>query len=181
MFEDASQLNKIYTTIENNAYSVSSKVYNSINSVGKIVDIFENLFSVILLGITGICILLLINYSYGNIKKRYYEIGVLKALGLNTKSVGLIFSFQTVIAGLIICIVSTVMLLTLSSPINLQLSNQLLEYVGNTNLQTILVIQPNALTIVINILVIVSITTLSCFIPFIKLHKIKPKNIILNK
>ena len=176
--DDASQLDKIYDIIENNPYVIESRVYESISLVGYIVGIFEDLFWLLLLSIGGVSVLLLVSYAYGNIKKRYYEIGVLKAIGATTKSVGFVFGLQTVLAGLVISILSSVMLITLCSPINTTISNKLLEFINNSNLSEISIISVNIPTIVINVGVILLVTMASCIIPLIKLNKIKPKNII---
>ena len=180
VLDDASQLNMIYDTLEENAFSVHSKVYDSLHIVGEVVTIFEGLFFLIVIGIAAVCIILLVNYSYGTIRKRRYEIGVLKALGANSKNVALIFSIQMLMVGITICVLSSCMLAFLCAPINLQLSNELLKFVGNTDLQTIQVIQANGWLISLNALTIFAITLLSCILPFIRLNKMKPKNIILN-
>ncbi len=179
--DDATQLDCIYETITNNPYNVQSIVFNSLSSVGDIVDIFEEFFFIIFIGIAGVCLVLLISYAYGNIKKKYYEIGVLKALGATTKNVGFIFSLQTILAGFIICILSNTALLTLYTPINITISDKLLEFVSSNNLGPLNILQVNLPTIIANTLVVLLVTTLTCVIPLLKLHKIKPKNIIANK
>ena len=70
--EDAGQLDKIYDVIEGNPYTIQSRVYKSISQVGYIVQIFDDLFWLILLAVGGISVILLVSYAYGNIKKRYY-------------------------------------------------------------------------------------------------------------
>ena len=180
-FDDSSQLAPIYDTINSGPYSVQSRLYNSISTVGDIVVIFEDLFGLILLGIGGVSMILLVSYAYGNIKKRYYEIGVLKALGATTKNVGFIFSLQTLLAGTIISIVSTIMLLTLCTPINMTISSRLLEFVNDESIGIVKVLQIHLPTIIANILIILFVTIMSCIIPILRLNKIKPKNIIANK
>lgn len=176
--EDASQLGKIYDIIESNPYVIQSNVYKSISQVGYIVQIFDDLFWLILVAIGGISIILLVSYAYGNIKKRYYEIGVLKGLGATTKNVGFIFSMQTILAGVIISVLSTILLLTLSSPINSAISNELLKFINNSKISEIAIIATNVPTILINIGVVLLVTIVSCLLPIIKLNKIKPKTII---
>ena len=104
----------------------------------------------------------------------------MKALGASTKSVGFIFGLQTILAGFVVCITSTILLLFLCDPINLQLSNKLLEFIGNSNLGVINIIKPNTITLIINIIAISVISLVSCLIPIRRIHKIKPKN-IMNK
>ena len=178
MFDDIQQIDKVYDLLEENIFEINSEVYAQIKVVGDIVDIFIELFGLMLVVVAAVCTLLLVNYSYGNIKKRYYEIGVMKALGASTKSVGFIFGLQTILAGVVVCVASTFMLLFLCDPINLQLSNKLLEFIGNSNLGVISIIKPNVVTIIVNILAISIISLVSCLIPIRRIHKIKPKNII---
>jgi len=178
MFDDIQQIDKIYDLLEENIFQINSEVYAQIKVVGDIVDIFIDLFGLIVVAVATVCTLLLVNYSYGNIKKRYYEIGVMKALGASTKSVGFIFGLQTILAGVVVCVASTLMLMFLCDPINLQLSNKLLEFIGNSNLGVINIIKPNTITLIINIIAISVISFVSCLIPIRKIHKIKPKNII---
>ena len=179
--DDANQLGAVYSTIEENPYTVQSKIYSSISVVGDIVVIFEEFFWIIFLGIAGVSLILLISYAYGNIKKKYYEIGVLKALGATTRNVGFLFSLQTILAGLIICTLSNVALLTLCNPINVVISTKLLEFVANEGLGPLDILQFNIPTVIANTTVILLVTILTCVIPLLKLHRIKPKNIIANK
>lgn len=180
-FDDVSQLGKIYNTIEDGPYIISSTLYNSISTIGDIVNIFKDFFWLIVLGVAGVCIALLINNAYGNIKKRYYEIGVLKSLGATTKDVGFIFSLQTILAGICITIISTICLLTLCNPVNSTISSNLIKFVNNKALSDLEILAIQPLTLIINAIVILIVTILSCVIPLIKLNKIKPKNIIANK
>ena len=180
-FEDASQLEKLYPTLINNPFNVQSVIFTSLSVVGDIVSIFDEFFWIIFIGIAGVCLLLLVSYAYGNIKKKYYEIGVLKALGATTKTVGFLFSLQTILAGVIICVLSNTALLTLCTPINVIISENLLKFVADDKLTTLTILKPNLPTILANTAVILLVTVLTCIIPLIKLHKIKPKNIIANR
>lgn len=179
--EDATQLGSIYDLINENPYSVESPIYSSISVVGDIVVVFEEFFWIIFIGIAGVSLILLVSYAYGNIKKKYYEIGVLKALGATTKNVGFLFSLQTILAGIIICIISNIALFTMCSPINFIISEKLLAFVSNNNLGPLNILQFNIPTVIANTLVILLVTTLTCVIPLLKLHRIKPKNIIANR
>ena len=180
-FDKASELEDIYSIINNNPYTVQSKIFNSIKNVGDIVNIFEDLFGLILIGIAGVCLILLVNYAYGNIKKRYYEIGVLKSLGATTKNVGFVFSLQTILAGLAICLLSNLSLIIFTKPINNLIANKLLEFINTTNVITLTILHADPITLIVNTLIICFVTIISCLLPLIKLNKIKPKNIIANK
>ena len=71
MFDDIGQIGKISTLLEDYTYSISSRVYKHIKNVGDIVNVFMELFGLLLFVVAVICLLLLVNYGYGNIRKRY--------------------------------------------------------------------------------------------------------------
>jgi ABC-type lipoprotein export system ATPase subunit len=178
---DASQLEIIYPLLSDGVMYVDSRIYSALTTVSDVVAIFNDFFTIILLGVCFVSVILLVSYAYGNIKKRYYEIGVLKSLGATTKDVGFVFSLQTILAGIAICALSAMLLLFGSTPINNIISAKLLEFVGNKQLGPITILKVDAITILINIAVIIFITVISCLLPLIKLNRIKPKKIIANK
>jgi ABC-type lipoprotein export system ATPase subunit/ABC-type antimicrobial peptide transport system permease subunit len=180
LFTSNQNIDKLFQLFEDNNYSVMSTTYSSIYSIGKIVNIFERFFSLILIGLLAICTLLIISNSYRNIKKRFYEIGVLKALGAKTRDVGFIFSMQTIVTGIIVCTLSTLALILTCNPINNTLITSLAEFLNNPNLGAIDIIQFYPLTMLVNIAFILIATLISCVVPLFKLHHIKP-NIIMQK
>lgn len=135
----------------------------------------------ILFVVAGACLVMLVNYAYGNIKKCYYEIGVFKSLGAKTSNIWLIFSMQTLLAGLSVLLLSDILLITLCSPINAQLSGSLVSFVKNGELGVVKIFNFNVQTLIINAVIILSITVISCLVPILKLNKIKPRNIISRK
>ena len=179
--DDVTNLDNVYDIINSHPYTVQSRVYKSIQSVGDIVQIFEELFGLMLFGIAFVSFILLINYAYGNIRKRYYEIGVLKSLGATNNNIGFVFSLQTIVVGFAICLISTIGLLTITPVINNLIAAKLLEFIKNEAIGTITVLKIDTVTILVNILVIIVVTIITCILPLLKLKKIKPKNIIVNK
>ena len=180
LFTSNQNFDKLYTLLTDGNYSVRSNTYYSIETIGMIVGIFNDFFSLILIGLLAICILLIISNSYRNIKKRFYEIGVLKALGAKTRDVGFIFCMQTVLTGIIVCLLSSLSLILFCTPINNTLIEALMEFLHNESLGNIEIIKFYPLTMLVNIGFIIIATTISYLIPLIKLHKIKP-NIIMQK
>ncbi len=181
IIEDVSQLSSIYNVLIKDNYDLESTTFDSTRIIGNIVNIFHDLFGLILFVVAGACLITLVNYAYGNIRKCYYEIGVFKSLGAKTSNIWLIFSMQTILAGLSVLLISNVLLLTLCGPINAQLSNSLVSFVKNGELGVVRVFNVNAQTLIINAVIILLITVISCLIPILKLNKIKPRNIISSK
>lgn len=181
IIEDASQLSSMYNILTKNNYDVESTTFDSTRIIGNIVNIFNDLFGLILVVVAGACLITLVSYAYGNIKKCCYEIGVFKSLGAKTSNIWLIFSMQTLLAGLSVLLISNVLLLTLCTPLNTQLSNSLVNFVNNGELGVVKIFNVNAPTLIINAVIILSITIISCLVPILKLNRIKPRNIIANK
>lgn len=181
IIEDISQLSSIYSTLIKDNYDLESTTFDSTRIIGNIVYIFNDLFGLILFVVAGACLITLVSYAYGNIRKCYYEIGVFKSLGAKTSNIWLIFSMQTLLAGLSILLISNILLLTLCSPINAQLSASLVSFVKNGDLGVVKIFNINAPTLIINAGIILLITVVSCLVPLLKLNKIKPRNIISNK
>lgn len=181
IIDDVGQLSSIYDVITKDNYDVESETFDSMRIIGDIVNVFNDLFGLILFVVAGACLVMLVNYAYGNIKKCYYEIGVFKSLGAKTSNIWLIFSMQTLLAGLSVLLLSDILLITLCSPINAQLSGSLVSFVKNGELGVVKIFNFNVQTLIINAVIILSITVISCLVPILKLNKIKPRNIISRK
>ena len=180
-FSDTSIANKIYGTAEENNIYISSDAYNSVKTIIDVVEIFTDFFVILTIGLCLACVLLLVNFSAGNIRRRKYEIGVIKAMGGQTKEVGKIFILQVLFIGLIVCAISTISLLLMSSFVNSVLLNAMLFFVDNPTLGVISIVKFNPLVMFIDVIIMLAITFLSSLIPLIKLHRIKPVNIIKHK
>ena len=180
-FDDLSQVGNLYTATKDRAFSINSEAFTSVCTMAEIVDIFNGFFMVINIGLLLACLLLLINFGAGNIRKRKFEIGVIKAMGGRTSEVGKIFIIQLICVGAIVCILSSISLLALSGLVNSLLTNAMFFFLKNATLKNTSIIQFNLPLLLLDIILILGITILSAVLALRKLHKIKPINIIKHK
>lgn len=180
-FDDLENISKIYNVAKDNTFIIGSEAFNSVSTIIEVVKVFEEFFNIITIVLYCACLLLLVTFGAGNIRKRKFEIGVIKAMGGQTKEVGKIFIIQIVSIGLIVCMLSTLALYLLSGVVNNVLSDAMLYFVKNETLSKISIIQFNPLIVLGDILMILGITFLSTSIPIYTLHRIKPINIIKHK
>lgn len=180
-FDNISEIGLLYNFAKMGAFDIDSEAFKSISTIIDVVDIFEDFFNIISIVLYCACFLMLVNFGAGNIRKRKFEIGVIKSMGGQTKQVGKVFIIQLVSVGLIVCLLSSLTLVFLSDIVNGVLSNAMLQFVHAETLKNISVIQFDGLVLLGDILMIIGITLLSAIIPLYKLHKIKPINIIKHK
>ena len=126
-------------------------------------------------------LLLLVNFGGGTIRKRKFEIGVIKAMGGRTTEVGKIFIIQIISIGILVCLMTSVALFGLTYLVNDALSTAMLVYIKNETLSKLSIIQFNPIILIGDLLMILIITAISAIIPLISLHRIKPINIIKQK
>jgi len=180
-FDDVSNISYVYHAVSDNAFIMDSIAFNSLGGVIDVVKVFEDFFKIINIGLYFACLLLLMNFGAGNIRKRKYEIGVIKAIGGQTKELGKIFVVQVVSVGIIVCLLSSVVVYLLSGLVNSVLSDAMLYFIKNETLSNLSIIQFNPIVLCLDILMILGITFVSSFIQLYSLHKIKPINIIKHK
>jgi putative ABC transport system permease protein len=102
--------------------------------------------------------------TYISVLERIHEIGLFKSLGISNSNIRRIFIVENIIIALIASIISIVITMLISYPIN----DLLFEY---TSLNNILLLNTNIILIIILISIIVSI--LGSFIPAFGISRLK--------
>lgn len=180
-FDDANQAAELYDAFDELGYDLKSNLYHSVHTVGKIVRIFNQFFNIIICVIFAIGVLQLVSFARQNIKRRTYDIGVLKSLGSTTKEIGFIFGVQLFLVGLIICAVSALALFSLTGVINNVLIESLITFTGSRALSELSIIQFQPIAVLINTAFVLFIILLVIVTSIGRLHKIKPSEIIRSK
>ena len=132
---------------------------------------------IILYGLYVFLLIYLVSFGVNNIKKNFYEIGIISALGSKTKDIGIIFISNVIITGLIICILSFVaapQLINLSDYILVKAFGEMLDLV----IYNLSVIDSSAIMISKDLSIIVITTLVSALIPLFILYRLKPIEII---
>jgi ABC-type lipoprotein release transport system permease subunit len=124
--------------------------------------------------------LLIVSFSIRSIKKKMYEIGVLRALGCSINQVSKTFILQVIYIVLLSCILSTVLILFSNIYINELLVTKLSEFTNNKDILNIKMIYLDYSILLIVYSLMFIITLASSVIPVLCIRKIKPIDIIKN-
>ena len=177
-FDNINDIGDAYEYSKINLYSNNSSLFKAIGSVSDIVKIFESFILLITLILCLTCVLLLIRFGFGNIRKNKYEIGVILALGGNHRTIIKIFLSQIVFVGIVICALSTLSLMFLTTYANDLIVDALVAFVKNSTLETINILSFDPMILSIDIVIIIIVTIISAIIPTLYLRNIKPINIM---
>lgn len=179
-FDDATQADVIFDVAMKNHFALNSIDGKNASNLSKIIITFNDLFKMFELFLLAICVLYLAVFGANVIRKNRYQIGVIKALGGKTNHVARIFVTQLLVVGLLIFILSGMGIFTATNLANLLLITSVREHLGVNiyNLQVIEFIPHLAL---IDLVIVLVLTVLSCLAPLVAIHKIKPINIIKAK
>lgn len=181
LFENIHESTELYDVTKNNPYFVDSTTYKSISTIYMIVSIFKDFFMLITVGLCIVAVLLLMSFAAGNVRKRKFEIGVIKAMGGRTSELSRIFVMQVAAIGILICLLSSVTLYFVTSAVDNMISMAMIHFLSEVTELSVSIIKFSPVVMIVDILVIITITLLSAFIPLFKLHKIKPINIMRHK
>lgn len=181
VFENINEGDKFYDVTSTNPYFVDSETYKAISTIFMVVSIFKDFFMIIAVGLCIVAVLLIMSFAAGNVRKRKFEIGVIKAMGGRTSELSRIFVLQVAGIGALICIVSSLILYFATEIVDGIISIAMITFLGEVTELTVNIINFSPLVMLIDIVVILTITLLSAFIPLFKLHRIKPINIMRHK
>lgn len=149
-------------------------------AINKMISILIVFFQIFQIAIYVFLFFYLVSYGINNIKKNYYEVGIMSALGFKTKDIGKIMITNVLISGVYICILSSII-----SPLVIYLSDKLLvssfALVLDLHIYNLSIIDSSALLLTKDLSIIVGTTILSAFLPMFSLYRLKPIEIINSK
>lgn len=180
-FDEPTSASAIYNLGEEMDMYVATEYFKTINSITKIVLIFRDIFSLIATALCGVMILLMASYSFGNIRSRSYEIGVMKAMGARTRNVAGIFLIQVIAMGFVICVLFGFLFYFGMPTANDVLMDSIVEYVNNASITSITLLSFDKSVMWSGIGIIAGVTLVSAIAPFVGVMSIKPVNIIKSK
>ena len=161
-------------------YYVEDANIDAINLVGKYIAVFKNISFMLCIVLALVGLLYLIVYEISNIKSNIRNIGILKACGMEQRSISKIFIFQQII----VCIL-TVYLSILSSYVLTTVADYLLissiKTVAKVYISGLIIVKFMPLGMVFISIMVCFIIMVSCLIPILLLTRIKPMNIIKAK
>ena len=109
------------------------------------------------------------------------SLGVFRAMGGRTSELSRIFTLQVVTIGTIICVLSAISLYFITPVIDSVVSLAMINFLGEVKELTVSIVVFKPLILLIDIAVVMLITVISSIVLLIKLHRIKPINIMRHK
>lgn len=146
--------------------------------IKSIVEIFGDVFSILNVFIIVVIAILLINYGRTNIKKKTFEIGVVRSLGGKNQHIFLIILTQVLLLFVLVCLISFIPLMIVDDYLNQILLNGFSEFSNNMLLSNIKILNLKPSIVILDLSSIALLTVLCSIILFRMLQKIKPINII---
>jgi ABC-type antimicrobial peptide transport system permease subunit len=154
--------------------------FGSVTGINKMLSIFIPLFKLIGGGLYAFVVIYLVNYAISNIKKNYFQIGVMRSFGAKSLDVGVIF-----ITGVVLTGIAIVVLMIAIEPLIVNVYNKILvesfSIVLNTYPHDISIVRLSPWTPVINSVLVLFTTFMSALISVLVLRKLKPIEIIRAK
>ena len=145
--------------------------------INTIISVFRGFCILIIILLIVVCIVYLISFGIGTIKRNYYEIGVLKALGSKNIDIGIIFISQIVIVGIGVIIVSILGIKVFSEFSNSLLIKSFEDFI-TIKIFGLKIIPVKPSTMSFDLSLMFGVTLVSSVIPFIYLRTLKPLNIL---
>lgn len=161
-------------------FSWNSTNGTAVTLLNQSVSMFYELFSLFEILLVILIIVFLASYSIRNVKSNYYQIGVIKAIGGRSSDISKIYTAQTTLLTILVCILTYIGAFYLVDVANNVLIESFVN-ITNTSIGSINIIQFDPKIVLLTIAVAFVLSMLSTAAPLLALHRIKPINIIKAK
>lgn len=180
-FDGTEGIDKVINTAGELNYEHQSYAIEGIHTMTKAVDVFIPIFELIAIVLCVGIVFILVSFSSKMIKDKMHEIGILKALGTQNKSIVIVFGLQIILIAVL-----TIIMSTLGYFFFIDLANDVL-------IESLKVLAPSHIVldldflsfkldvVAINVILISILATVSLVVPMIKIKNIKPVKIIKAK
>lgn len=179
-FDNTESAATVFVNMENCDFFLGDEYYKTIYTIMDIVSIFNDFFLLLYVGLVAVSALILVSFARRSIKRRMYEIGILRALGCKNKTVAGIFMLNMALVSFIIAFISIVSVRVLDPLLNTTLIENLSVMLDIALIKDLRILQFDILSAAVDVLTILVLGFLSAFGVFLSCRKIKPISIIQN-
>jgi ABC-type lipoprotein release transport system permease subunit len=176
-FDNTSQKEIVYDVSNQNDFLIYTIDTSIVPVINTIIELFRGFCYLIIILLIIVCIVYLISYGIGSIKRNLYEIGVLKALGTKNIDISKIFIFQIIAVGLGVILIAVVGIEVFSSISNKILISAFEDFM-TIKIFTLKVIPVKPKIMTFDLVIVFVVTLTSSIIPLIYLKALKPLNIL---
>lgn len=177
-FINSNHVEDILYLAEQNGFDYISIYSEGLSTMTRAVEVFIPIFEFISIILCVGAVLILVNFSMKMIKDKMRDIGILKAIGCNDKSIIITFGTQILIVGLLTIILTFFGYLIFVDVANDILFESLKQLAKNRIVINLKFLKFNAIVMLINIISITLLSILSIAVPMVTIRKIKPAEII---
>jgi ABC-type antimicrobial peptide transport system permease subunit len=174
-------VNLITEFCKDDKFHLKSYIIDGVETMVKAVNIFVPIFELIAIILCVGIVFILVNFSIRMIQDKLHDIGILKALGTQNKSVGTIFGLQILLIAILTIIMSTIGYYYFVGIANDILVASLKEFATTSVVLELDFLVFKYEIVYIDIILIMALCILSLFIPMLKIKRIKPVKIIKTK
>ena len=170
----------LLNTMSEKYFSWHSTNGTAVTLLNQSVSMFYDLFTIFEIMLIILIAVFLASYSIRSVKSNYYQIGVIKAIGGRSSDISKIYTAQTALLTILVCILTYIGAFYLVDVAN----NVLVESftrITNASIGSISIIQFDPKIVAITIAIAFVLSILSTIAPLLALHRIKPINIIKAK
>jgi ABC-type lipoprotein release transport system permease subunit len=178
--EDFEHADKIIDEMTARYFSWNSTNGTAVTLLNQSVSMFYELFSLFEILLIILIVVFLASYSIRNIRSNYYQIGVIKAIGGRSSDISKIYTAQTTILTIVVCILTYFGALYLVDVAN-DILIESFTRITKSAIGTINIITFDIKIVLYTMLTAFLLSMLSTVIPLLTLHRIKPVNIIKAK
>jgi hypothetical protein len=168
----------LYLEAEGLNYKGSSEYIEIIQSICKILEVFKDIFGILLIGLCIISIFILSSYILRNILSYKRELGIIRAIGGRNKDSSAPFIIASILIGLISAIISSVGFYLICTKANSLIVRGFAFNFAIPELAELSLISFSPVILIIDLLILFGIIGLTSIVPIIAMKRIKPIDIM---
>ena len=177
-FDNTESAAGVYMGMEYSSFFLGDEYYKTIYKIMDVVSVFKDFFLLLYVGLIGVCAMLLTGFARRSIKRRMYEIGILRALGCKNKTVASMFMINMGVVAAAIALISIVGVRVLDTVLNRVLMDNLSNILQTMPIRNLRILQFDLLSASVDMLTVILLSFLAAFGVFFACRKIKPMDII---
>lgn len=181
-FDNIDSITKVYVpnSLEFKPFFTVNRYYEAAYEINELVDMFKEIFLLILVVLIIVCAIIITNFSIRTIKRKIYDVGVYKAIGGKNTQFTIFFCVQLLLILLSIIIFSTLLICGLSNVLNQVMVNAFTSHIKMEAIKMFALIRADIWSMIEIYLVVFVILATTGVTSLFRFSKIKPINIIRN-
>lgn len=180
-FNGVDNIETVLDNIKDMKYEQQSLLLDGVQTMARAVEVFIPIFELVGIVLCVGVVLILISFASKMIKDKMHDIGVLKAIGMKSRTIGWVFGLQIILIGLLTIVLSTVGYYLFIGLANDVLIESLKEFATSRIVLDADFLVFNKYIAHMDNILIVFLSMVAFIIPFIKVCRIKPVKIIKSK